>query len=339
MQRFLRCLDHGLQGLEKLEAGSFTAFLLQQTPAIGLLRQKLADRKNGAPLRNLLIENRHTECSEPRDRVYALLGLSITSRADRRIEVSYTIDPRSLLFSVVDYCQIPRGHVLRWARFLIQVLDIERSIRLTLPKPSDRIFGSQSSLIAGRATGKVVRRDDRISPRMAGGSTSITRLKKTRFLSFLEECCQGELIKLKSCFGILASEAESSPSSSGLGVSDLDGATFSNVTIEASNAQDSQLVLAGVVYGKIDCDHKVVQFIGNDMALVIDGEAHSQKISGCLLIMSSSGDENSPFREAVDPETGVTCQSYTLQSEADCSPHAEEVNMELSYAQILALAQ
>lgn len=106
--------------------------LFMQTPAFTLMQQRMDRRNTKRPLEILLEENQHTSCYNPRDRVFALLGLTAPSKNGTRIIVNYVKDVRLLLWEVVEYCQLLPQNIVRFVSFLMKLLQVpDRSLATT----------------------------------------------------------------------------------------------------------------------------------------------------------------------------------------------------------------
>lgn len=92
--------------------------------ALHLCRMRRQMNAGPLPLEQLLYTHRNAECSDPRDRVYALLSLS--ERTKRCLEVRYDFKPSELLVSVVRVCSRFDGlsafRTVSYAWFLAQHL-------------------------------------------------------------------------------------------------------------------------------------------------------------------------------------------------------------------------
>lgn len=114
------------------------------------LRQKISSSM--APLETLLYDNAHAMCSNPRDRIYALL--SLTNHAKDHLAVDYNIELYELLISVLQVCLVYEdmspSHPLSFACFLRRQLSISStSLKLGIQRRitfQDRPTSSHLSL-------------------------------------------------------------------------------------------------------------------------------------------------------------------------------------------------
>ena len=85
--------------VQEMRALGLRRFDFSSSLAIDLATSRLEEAPEGATLRSLLLTYRDTKCSEVRDRVFGLVGLS--RMASTNFSVNYATDSVSLLFSVV----------------------------------------------------------------------------------------------------------------------------------------------------------------------------------------------------------------------------------------------
>ena len=93
-------------------------------PANLLMQQRNTQGSSGIPLESLLLKNQSANCEDPRDKVYAMLGLAKQSPGTPNIEVSYTKDARTLLFEVIAHCRTGATDIPRYVKFLAAQLRI-----------------------------------------------------------------------------------------------------------------------------------------------------------------------------------------------------------------------
>lgn len=101
------------------------------------------------PLEQLLYTHEAAECSDLRDRVYALL--SLLEHAKNQLEARYDFSPFELMLSVVSVCTwheyLSTFCTLSFAWFLTQYLDITRSqVHAVLRNPPRSMLSSPATL-------------------------------------------------------------------------------------------------------------------------------------------------------------------------------------------------
>lgn len=315
-----------------------------ETPAFRLMQQRVSHDQRRKPLAELLIQNSKTECYEPRDKIYAMLGLAVDGADDGKIRVSYTIDKRPLLFDVIHHIRPQAGDLLRWVRFLMDVLKIDREqVQRDLDHELEHDTVRYRALAAnGFTTGKVIR---------CGPLNDLLELKDSSFRKGcteqdwrnISEVLQGldaeDISRLESSLKSLEAASQRPPESlCGFSMRErvLENAQACLVIVFTFGCTEKQK-LVGVAYGNIKAGNNVVQFLGNDIAIVSDSEAQSPHVCGCLLfprLVSTAA--NDDIRDRI---TQNLCRSHIIQSKTDCVEFVREVWLQMRPPEMLAMAQ
>jgi hypothetical protein len=89
-----------------------------------LFRYRESYRKYTLNLRDLLYCSAESRCTDPRDKVYALLGLAHDYQKSPGFDVDYQKDTRDLLREVLNFCSTPKVQSLKFAHFVMTLLGI-----------------------------------------------------------------------------------------------------------------------------------------------------------------------------------------------------------------------
>ena len=330
VESFIRRIDKENKRRPSNPPHAWSRFL--QTPAFRLMQQRVFHHQHLEPLADLLVSNSNTECFEPRDKIYAMLGLAKDGIDADKIQVSYTIDKRPLLFNVIQYIRPQARDVLRWARFLIDVLKIDRrqlQHDLAHEFESD-IVRHRTFAVHGFTTGRVTR---------CGPINASLQLQDSENIHSSTELHSEWIARLESCLKALRS-ASQRPHENFFGFSVpqrvFEVARASSITVYTFGCIEKKQ-LAGVAYGNIRPGNTVVQFLGNDIAIVLDTVNQKPNVSGCL--MFSRSDSTAAYQETRDRITGHPCLPYNIQSGADCVESESPLRLELGPPEILAISQ
>ena len=96
----------------------------RESTAYSLFKQRLAGLAR-VPLVDLLENNQTSLCSDPRDKVYALISLASDFTAHHVLEVNYLHDPQIVFCEVMAFCQIPDTEICRFGLMLKRILEID----------------------------------------------------------------------------------------------------------------------------------------------------------------------------------------------------------------------
>jgi hypothetical protein len=94
------------------------------TRGLGLLNQR-SRRLKKAPLLDLVVQNRASLCSDPHDKIYAMLGLASDCTTERTIPVDYSTPLEELFGKVLRFCDVHPNDIFRYAYLLKHALRIE----------------------------------------------------------------------------------------------------------------------------------------------------------------------------------------------------------------------
>lgn len=103
---------------------SQTWFNWENTPAYGMIQRRFRQASSRMSLLDLLVENRHTLCSERVDKVYAFLSMASDCRLSEVIRVDYSRKTWQVLLDVLAHANVSPKHTLRYAQFLADLLDV-----------------------------------------------------------------------------------------------------------------------------------------------------------------------------------------------------------------------
>lgn len=130
--RALHYLHQHLDSFSKFGLSFSQALLLKQSLAFRIDQHKMDHESNGTKLRQLLESCKDCQCSDPRDKVYALLGFADDCNAENLV-----IDYSKSLFGVF-------SDVVRFLFSPDQILYPRDSIRLV--QDLEKIFGSRAEM-------------------------------------------------------------------------------------------------------------------------------------------------------------------------------------------------
>lgn len=94
------------------------------TRGLGLLNQR-SRRLKKAPLLDLVVQNRASICSDPHDKIYAMLGLASDCTTERTIPVDYSAPLEELFGKVLTFCNVHSNDIFRYAYLLKHAMKIE----------------------------------------------------------------------------------------------------------------------------------------------------------------------------------------------------------------------
>ena len=94
------------------------------TRGLGLLNQR-SRRLKKAPLLDLVVQNRASLCSDPHDKIYAMLGLASDCTTERTIPVDYSTPLEELFGKVMTFCDVHSNDIFRYAYLLKHAMKIE----------------------------------------------------------------------------------------------------------------------------------------------------------------------------------------------------------------------
>lgn len=351
-ERFLRRIE-----MQSVDGGKHTPsfwWAFRDTAAYHLMQQRAKSSNHLQLLSTLLIRNRGTHCQDPRDKVYAMLGLSSDFDRRKAIRISYTKDLRMLLFEVLTQLEVQPKDVLRWTRFLIDTLEIGQGATWTTPfHASGREEPSGPSRaknwrVSGFSTGEII--DHRRIPEsldlndigkelddFVGAHGNDRKLNSSEAIAAVD---QNDVLKLKAArahlittTGRTSHHGSNANSGSGKTQQSEDSATFLAIVYTPDCLQPE--VFPAVGYGIVRKGDIVIQFLGNEIAIVMDPGRPDIGITGCLLFPHSG---RKGAVGTIDPVTNLPYLRRVLRSEADCSDSTRSISLQMTQAQLLALA-
>ena len=120
------------------------------TRGLGLLSQR-SRRLKKAPLLDLVVQNRASLCSDPHDKIYAMLGLASDCTTEKTIPVDYSTPLEELFGKVLTFCDVHSNDIFRYAYLLKHAMKIEapkqprkECLRIEAGTKSRRLAGSAS---------------------------------------------------------------------------------------------------------------------------------------------------------------------------------------------------
>lgn len=320
-----------------------------RSPAYLLMKQKDSDERPESSLLTLLIRNQYTECHDPRDKVYAMLGLATETEAGKKIQVSYTKDRRRLLVEVIDQCNVPSKDVLRLVQFLSHLLMIEPASGAQINKVGDLRGGFFT--IRGFTVGNIMHCEslkalpDLMLPQHSKEarnfplSEALVDIGQEKLSSMLHELNKVNMETLQFSQPLFDAISQRTwPGVSAINTRTPEQARpgASLVVIATLGCVEAE-VLVGVGFGNLSRGDTVVQFLGHEIAIAIDGpftNAHRPKITGRLLCVKRNFNT-----QTHDSLTQQVAKYFTIQNEADCRRATGRTDFNVNVMEALALGQ
>jgi hypothetical protein len=313
------------------------------SPAYHLMRQKMLSPSPCLPLQQLLVENQRTQCADPRDKVYAMLGLSTRNQSEPPIIPIYNRDLQHLVPKVLQYCHILPKQLPRWARFLTALLEIDSStvhppLRVF---PDHNISWSVTSFIIGRVLRQsVIRPQSHVatespysaSKQMLANELHL-RLDTATSLRTLTGLQSVDTEHLRAYCQSLQSAHQAREGFMHVPSSDQ----LSLVTILCSNCVRQELLL-GLAYGAVNEGDDVQYFLGHDLGMIVrpaieSTDARSRSLAR-VVCLPTSGDW-----VADDPVTNCTSRYWTLWTEVEVLDDTLVTNFRLGQHAVLQLGR
>ena len=328
-------------------------YQFRESPAYILMQQRAKQSNLRVPLSRVLVRNRYTNCHDPRDKIYAMLGLAAESDSVAEIRVSYTKDIRLLLYEVIDHCQIPAKDLPRYVRFLMDLLKVTPEI--SQPSAGLRLHGRRLAddnlrALTCFATGNVI-----FALRLSSSTASLpsahakgaeglalqTALGDAQLeplASMLKELDRVDISRLRSNYGswnVITQRLwpHGYTSSTKQQSEDL-GASL--VVVFTSGCTTKQRILS-VAFGGFQKGDAIVHLPGLSCAIAIrtsPSQILQPKLTGVLVCA-----KRNLAGQAYDIVTQQPLPYYTIQSETDCEETVMRYNFQLSPLELLTVAQ
>ena len=323
----------------------------QDSQAYRLFKQRETTSKGDAVLCQLLIDNRNTECLEPKDRVYSMLSLANDYKEGyRTIEVSYLKDNAKLFCDVLNFCRLPASDVFRFGHFLRRLLRINTFAFTLPPAPSD----SQEILqVDAFRTGKIVynnihRAFDNLNYSHAEGvptvvkgyglldpSSGMARFQSDDFEAMKQEIMTMDVRRLHAPFHSLRDiSIRSFGNTAGSTSTTPEVPRFSLVIVWFGGHKVPSSML-GLTYGAVNKGDIVVQLPGYDTAFTmtsprLSSAMHPPRLTGRVLCIGREG-----FQK--DKLTDDELQFHAIQSGNNVDASTNITSLMLTPEELLTL--
>ena len=325
----------------------------KESPAYILMQQRANQSGLRAPLSRLLVQNRYTDCHDPRDKVYAMLGLAAQAESDPEIRVSYTKDLRLLLYEVIDHCQIQAKDLARYVRFLLDLLKIRPDV--TPPSSGPELRGKRLSdnnlwTLVGFTTGTVVYSRRLSASSISLPSTCAEGAEGLALRTALRDICPEKLsLMLRELDGVDISKLRSKygswdavtkrrwPSEPSMSNTNRHGGTLRASLVAVFTSGTSKQHLIGMAFGSIQKGDAIIHLPGHPSAIAIrtnPSQIQGPKLTGMLVCAKRDSSER-----AFDTVTQQPLPFYTIQSETDCVDSVVRYSFQLSPSELLMVAQ
>jgi hypothetical protein len=347
----LRSLVSFYMRLEKtFSSNTWSGFL--RSPAATLLQQRMQRASADRSLSTLIINNQATQCSDPRDRVYAMLGLTSKefTNPDRKLAANYSMETRELLLEVIRCCEITPVDSLHYGKFLAKILGISKD-NLSHSLPSAAVDGNTSRRGPLRVTGFDTGYISGCEFNQPSYNASMQREPSSRLLAafwrsygaenttiLLERLRQVEhddlCIPPKFLMSITkrswADEVDSQSNHTEPQPQSSETMLISMFTSESTR----KAVYLGIAIGHVRTGDRVLQFRNHEAALILRYEDHGEHHGPCIVGRAVFAPMGVP---AVNWITKAPFDFHVLRSEAECSTAGAGVELLLSGAEFLAL--
>lgn len=327
----------------------WAAFLA--SPAYILMRQRVHEPRVGDHLTTLLVRNQHTVCQEPRDKVFAMLGLLDTPSG---IRVSYTLDRRRLAHDVIRYSHVIPKDVMRHATFLSDLLALEFRAGLQQAHPNYRSLTSSEQcdlwVIPGFTVGEIISSErlqgplsvkiaetlQRIRMSTSEDASARTKSRETEPLCFLLQEIGIDDLQTKFVLWEAISRRNGPSMSSEMAARTVPATAFLSLVTMMTSSCVLREILIGLAYGQPKIGDKVMCFLGHAAAFSMpraDERMAFGRVSGALAAVSVQR----PIMVR-DRVTRKTTSSFTVQSEVDLKSPAEKTEVRITTAELFVLA-